>query len=378
MLERSNHTTYYLLLILLAGLMAACTTSNDSTPEARANTLVPPTATHTQTITPVPPTNTPIPTPTHTPVPPTASPTATPTFTSTPTPNPTPDPYAGLTIADLAERSYGGGELQIVETLAENQDFTRTLITYPSEGLTLYGFMNVPQGEGPFPVVIVMHGYISPEQYNTLAYTTRYADALARAGYLVIHPNYRNWPPSEEGPDSFRVPHSVDVLNLIAIIRSQAGQPSPLALANPEFVGLMGHSMGGGITLRTITVSSAVQAAVLYGSMSGDEKLNYERILVWSNGERGHEEVNTPDANLERISPIYHLDRINVPVSIHHGDNDGTVPLEWSVDLCERLETLGKPVECFTYPGQPHTFQGEGDQLFMQRMIDFFDEQSGR
>lgn len=377
MVKISNHTTCYLILVLLVGLISACRSTNP-TAEARANTPTPTvTKTHTVTLTPTntstaTPTNTPVPTA----VPPTVTPTPTPPVTSTPTP--TPDPYAGLTISALAARSYDGGELEIVETLAVNQDFTRTLIAHSSEGLTLYGFMNVPQGEGPFPVAIVMHGYIPPEQYTTLSYTTRYADALARAGYLVIHPNYRNWPPSDEGPDSFRVSHTVDVLNLIATIRSQAGQPGPLELANPEFIGLMGHSMGGGITLRTITVSTAVKAAVLYGSMSGDEKLNYERILVWSNGASGQEEINTPETDLERISPIHHLDRISVPVSIHHGDNDGTVPLEWSLDLCQRLQALDKVVECFTYPGQPHTFQGDGDQLFMQRMTDFFDQQSGQ
>jgi len=49
------------------------------------------------------------------------------------------------------------------------------------------------------------------------------------------------------------------------------------------------------------------------------------------------------------------------------------VPPEWSAELCQRLEGLGKTVECFTYPGQPHTFQGEADQLFMRRVIEFFD-----
>jgi dipeptidyl aminopeptidase/acylaminoacyl peptidase len=41
--------------------------------------------------------------------------------------------------------------------------------------------------------------------------------------------------------------------------------------------------------------------------------------------------------------------------------------------LCARLTALGKSVECFTYPGQPHTFFGDGDQLFIQRTIAFFD-----
>jgi dienelactone hydrolase len=324
--------------------------------------------------------DTPTPTlsPTLTPTsPPTATATATPAPTEilTPTPSPTPDPHAGLTVTDLVNRSYGGGEVVIEEALGNNEAFSRYLISYPSEALKLYGFMNIPQGEGPFPVAIVMHGYIAPEQYNTLAYTTRYADALARAGYLVFHPNYRNWPPSDEGPELFRASHAVDALNLIAIIRAQAGQPGPLELADPSFIGMMGHSMGGGITLRVVTISAQVQAAVLYGSMSGDDKLNFEQILLWSGGARGGEELETAEADLQRISPIFHLDRISTPLSIHHGDYDGTVPLQWSLDLCERLQALGKTVECFTYAGQPHTFQGEGDQQFIQRMIDFFDQQ---
>jgi dipeptidyl aminopeptidase/acylaminoacyl peptidase len=277
-----------------------------------------------------------------------------------------------LTIADLTSRTYGGGELSIEEVMAVTAAFTRSLVSYPSEGLTLYGFMNTPQGQGPFPVALVMHGYIPPENYNTIAYTTRYADALAQAGYLVIHPNYRNYPPSDEGPDPFRVDHSVDVLNLIAIIRAQAGQPGPLQMADPSFIGMLGHSMGGGITLRTITISNQVQAAALYGAMSGDEQRNYEKIFEWSGGQRGLEEMNTPAEDLQRISPIFYLDRISAAVSIHHGDNDGTVPLAWSVELCDQLQALTKVVECFTYPGQPHTFQGEGDQLFMQRVVDFF------
>lgn len=336
-------------------------------------TSLPPTPTRTPE--PPQPTATPAPTSTFTPDP-TATPTA--TVTSTPTVTPTPDPYAGLTIADLSVRTYGGGELKIEEVLAVTDAFTRTLVSYPSEGLTLYGFMNTPPGAGTFPVALVMHGYIPPEQYNTIAYTTRYADALARAGFLVIHPNYRNYPPSDEGPDLFRANQAVDALNLIAIIKAQAGQPGPLQSADASFVGMLGHSMGGGITLRTITISNAVQAAVLYGAMSGDEQRNYEKIAEWSGRGRGLEELQASSEDLQRISPIFFLDRITAPVSIHHGDYDGTVPPAWSEELCQKLQALHKGVECFTYPGQPHTFQGEGDQLFMQRVVDFFNRIRGK
>jgi len=305
-----------------------------------------------------------------------------PTLTLTPSlvseATPTPDPYAQFTIEHLAARTYGGGELKIVETLAVTETFTRELISYPSDGLTIYGFMNVPKGEGRFPVIIALHGYIDPNLYNTLDYTTHYADSLAAAGYLVLHPNLRGYAPSDSAPSGepnlFRVGFAADVLNLVALVRQQGGQPGVLQTANPETLGLWGHSMGGGISIRVMALSPDVRAVVLYGSMSGDDQKNFDRIFrIFSNGTRGIEELSVPAEVLPRISPIFFLDRVTAAVSIHHGEADDGVPLEWSTDLCERLQALGKPVECFTYPDQPHTFRGEGDQLFKERAINFFD-----
>ena len=374
---------WWALLVLLLALWPAACRQDVSTPVAQVATQAPPTVAPTAapaTLT-APATITAKVPPSATSSPSTPTVTATPAATVTPTLTPTPDPYAGLTIADLAARSYGqGGELEIVQQLAVTESFTRTLITYPSDGLTIYGFMNVPFGQGPFPVALVLHGYIPPENYGTIGYTTRYANALARAGYLVIHPNYRNHGPSdktkaflndEEAAD-FRVGYAVDVLNLIAHIKAQAGAPGPLAAANADEVHLLGHSMGGGIALRIITVNAGVQAAVLYGSMSGDEYKNYERILVWSDGEVGEEELATPPEDMERIAPIYHLERIQAAVGIHHGEADDVVPPEWSAELCQRLRELGKTVECFMYPDAPHTFQDAADRLFQQRVIEFF------
>lgn len=354
-----------LVHLLFIGLLAACTfpRSANVVPVARSSSTPP--------VSQAGPTSPPSPAVISSTWTPTLLPALTPTPAATITP--TSDPYQDLTIDHLASRDYGGGELQIVDVLQQTSLYTRYTVKYPSDGLDIYGFMNVPLGEGPFPVVIALHGYIDPQDYQTLDYTTDNADAIARAGYLVIHPNLRGYYPSDSGPNLFRVGMAIDVLNLISIVNERAGQPGALELADPEFIGLWGHSMGGGITTRVITVSDDVDAAVLYGAMSADEKRNFEAILRWSDGERGIEELSIPDQDLGRISPNNYLERIQASISIHHGGRDELVPLEWSLEMCDRLQEIGKAVECFTYDGQPHTLYGESEELFNRRVIAFYD-----
>jgi uncharacterized protein len=224
--------------------------------------------------------------------------------------------------------------------------------------------------------VLALHGYVDPARYTTLTYTTGYADALARAGYLVIHPNFRNWPPSDSGPEDYRVGQAVDVLHFLGLVRTMGGR-NQVRLPRPTR-----NASASGATVwaaasaqRVIAVSDDVDAAVLYGSMSGDEALNHERILFFTNGaQRPVAMKPPPDEALQRISPINYLDRVTAAVSIHHGQpgrSGACSPGRRTCAAACRRST--RPVECFIYQGQPHTFVGEGDQLFVQRVREFFD-----
>lgn len=61
--------------------------------------------------------------------------------------------------------------------------------------------------------------------------------------------------------------------------------------------------------------------------------------------------------------------------SVHHGEADEIISVEWSRKLCEQLGQLDKESECFFYEGQPHTFypRQEAAPLFIDRTIKFFD-----
>jgi len=370
--------------ILLALTVILFLTACNGRTAAPASPTIQPAATQAPTAEPAP--TGPPPSPNPTAEPPTAAPSPAPSPTAEPaatlSPTATADPYAELTIDALAARPYGGGLLEIVDTLETNDVFTRYAITYPSDGLTIHGFMNVPNEGGNFPVAIMLHGYVDPAEYDLVPYTRRYADSLAEAGYFVIHPNLRNYPPSDSGPDPYRIGYAIDVLNLIAVIREQSRDPlGTLRRANEDDIQLWGHSMGGGVALRVITVNTEpyLRAAVLYGSMSGDEARNYGRIRNWSNNARGRFELAAPPEMLRAISPIHNLARITAAVAVHHSYADDVVPAAWSEELCDVLdelraaEAIPHAPECFFYELQPHTFRGDGDALLMERVIEFFD-----
>ena len=272
----------------------------------------------------------------------------------------------------LIARSYGGGVLEDAGNLNGTSGFTRKLFKYRSEGLDLFGFINIPQGDGPFPVIIMAHGYVDPAEYNTLAYSTRYADALAEAGYITLHPNLRGYASSDDGVNVLGTGDTIDVLNLIALIRQQAGSEGLLKFADSSRIGLWGHSMGGGIVVRTLIVDQAVKAAVLYASIHTNEEFN---LAHFEKDGRGNAKIDASSQTLMLISPYNYLDRISAPVSIHHGGKDDVVPLIWSQALCDKLDELGKIVECAEYPDQPHTFQNSGDNEFIRAMIAFFDRE---
>ncbi|WP_376791568.1 alpha/beta hydrolase family protein [Thermoflexus sp.] len=303
----------------------------------------------------------------------TPSPALTPTLIPTPTitPSPTPHPLAGYTIEAMRRRIYPGGKIEIRSVITRTGAYTRYLIAYPSDGLTITGVMQVPHGRGPFPVVILNHGYIPPSRYVPGSDTWRPADYLARRGYITLAPDFRGWAGSDSGPDFFRMGLVIDALNLLSSVPS-------IPQAAPERIGMWGHSMGGGVTTRAIVIDSRIRAAVLYAPVSADLVNAHRGFGGFRNIEdpflaQAYIDARRDPGFLRQVSPIYYFHYVTAPVQIHQGTADTTTPPEWARAIRDALIAAGKDVEYYEYSGQGHAFQGQAWAIFLQRMTAFFD-----
>ena len=325
-------------------------------------------------------------------VPPTSTstplPTATPTAAPTETPTPTPTPTHPLMIEVMRQASYPGSDLVFEETLTPGSNYDRHLVSYFSEGLKIYALLTIPRGERPntgWPVVIFNHGYIPPDQYRTTERYIAYTDAFSRSGYILLRPDYRGHGFSDGEPaNSFRSPaYTVDVLNAMASVMKHPD-------ADPDRVGMWGHSMGGSIALRAMVVTDTIKAGVVWAGVTAPHPMMLERWAQrWAD-----RPTPTPDPNVgdyawdevlwrldaveenrafwDAIDPFSYLDEISGPVQIHHGTADDSVPVEYSEILHQALESAGQVAELFIYPNDNHNLTNNFGAA-MQRSVAFFD-----
>ncbi len=292
-----------------------------------------------------------------------------------------------LSISAMRERSYPGSDISIEQTLTATANYNRYIASYKSDGLKVYALLLVPKGEKPtdgWPVIVFNHGYITPERYTPDGNYIYFLDAFAKSGYIVFKPNYRGNGKSEGSPAStyYSPDYIIDDLNAISSIKKYPE-------ANPNKIGIWGHSMGGNITLKDLVINrSDIKAAVIWAGVVGsiDEIMNNwqnrvsykpdaediklrnksKDVLIGVYGNT----VENPDF-WNSVDPLNFIKDINTPIQIQVGLGDNQVPPDFSISLRDRLQNHGKTVEFFEYPGADHNIS-QSFSIAIKRSIDFF------
>ena len=292
-----------------------------------------------------------------------------------------------LSIGVMRKKDYPGSDIFIEQTLSQGSNYDQYVVSYKSEGLKIYGLLTVPVTKKPkngWPVIIFNHGYIPPSIYKTTERYVAYVDVFARAGYIVLKPDYRGNGNSEGQPEGayYSPAYATDVLNAVSSIKKFKD-------ANAARIGMWGHSMGGNITLRNLVVdASDIKAAVIWGGVVGsyDDLINnWQRKVAYNpppnelalrNRYKGNliRQYGTPKENpifWNSIDPTYFLKDITAPIQLDVGLSDEEVPPAFSESLKNELEYLGKTVEYYTYEGADHNISQSFD-LAMNRSLAFF------
>ncbi|MFS3128781.1 alpha/beta hydrolase family protein [Nocardioides sp. Bht2] len=296
--------------------------------------------------------------------------------TTAPSTPSTPAQVDPVSLPALMTKEYDGRGLRLGEVREQTASYTSYQTTYRGDGLTLSGVLNVPRGKGPFPAVVLAHGYIDPAVYRSGQGMTRERGVLADAGYIAFHVDYRNHGTSDRDPDAdldMRLGYTTDVINAVAALRRWDGP------VDVDRIGLVGRSMGGGVVYNVLTVMPGlVRAGVVFAPVSSRAVDSYNRWVKVDRPEvaaaivKEHGEPGPGNGFWRGVSARTYFDRIAEPLMIHHGTLDDTCPIRWSEETVNALRRAGKTVRYHVYPGEQHAFGPQFNRA-MQRTIAFLD-----
>jgi dipeptidyl aminopeptidase/acylaminoacyl peptidase len=260
-------------------------------------------------------------------------------------------------------------------------------IQVPSEdGYSVYACIRKPDGNGPFPAIIVVHGGLgdagrNPLRSNLLGVGTPVMDAMYKAGYVVVMTDFRR--------HDFGGKEIADVAAVFNYVLT-------LPYVDKTKVGLYGASHGGYIALMAATrvkpaavVACAPVVDLLEEFRSLPPPPATPPIRPSARREIALELIDklggTPDTVPEKyraLSVLTHVDQISCPVLIIQGTTDQL--LSGSKILKAEMDRAGKSCELALFPDQPHGFywgliraggvtQATRDAL--ARTLSFFDTQ---
>ncbi|MCA1299285.1 S9 family peptidase [Stappia indica] len=242
------------------------------------------------------------------------------------------------------------------------------------DGTPIPTHIMIPDGasaENPMPMVMVIHG--GPRDHVDPLYSAG-NQILAAQGFVVVLPNVRG---SSGFGKAFMDMDNGDwggghIRDILAVADHVAKMPE--VKGRPRFI--MGGSFGGFSVLSAITqYPEAFDGAVdIFGISDVTTFIEGmpEQVRPYFLEELGFD----PREDTQRaraLSPLFHAERIRVPLQIHQGANDRRVLPEQSRRLAETLRKAGIEVEYFEYPDEGHGFDRQhNSDLSRQRMVEFF------
>jgi dipeptidyl aminopeptidase/acylaminoacyl peptidase len=263
--------------------------------------------------------------------------------------------------------------------LAEYAWGKRVLVEFTSgKGQRLHGTLTLPANYEPgkkYPMIVYFYERLSQNmhQFSMPVYDDRpHFSTYASNGYLIFMPDivYEEGRPGSSALDC---------------VTSGVKKVVELGYADPQHIGIQGHSWGGYESSFLITQTDMFKAAVI-GAPPANLVSMYDQLYkntgtanagIFEIGQvRMGEDKNPWTAHelYESQSPVHHVQDIKTPFLILQGTDDGAVDWLQGVELYNAARRFGKNVIFLSYPGENHHLaKKENTKDFQIRMKQYFD-----
>jgi len=246
------------------------------------------------------------------------------------------------------------GQLQSIgskQPLLESENLADVkYISYDArDGKPIPAFLTVPQGEAPFPLIVLPHG--GPFVQETVNYD-EWAQMLANNGYMVLQPQYRGSRGygkqfyldafMKGGQGGYEMQDDKDDGAEYLIRRG---------LVDPERMAMFGWSYGGYAALVAASREKQLYQCVIAGAAVSDPNMqvNYYRYQLRGTGRE--EQLQMWD---DSISPLDEVEKVNVPMLLIHGSVDQRVPLDHATKYRKLLNKYNKDYQYLELDGADH------------------------
>ncbi|MBT1001758.1 S9 family peptidase [Paenarthrobacter sp. DKR-5] len=245
-------------------------------------------------------------------------------------------------LTDFSEELRGAGVIEPQE------------VTYPSkDGYPVHGWLLVPEGEGPHPVLLNIHG--GPfAQYGWGLFDE--AQVYAGAGYAVLMCNPRG--AAGYGQEHGRaIKEQMGTLDLDDVLGFLEGALAAQPQLDADRVGIMGGSYGGYLTAWTIAQDHRFTAAIVERGYLDPLSFVGSSDIGWFFAEEYT--GSDPDA-VAAQSPMAQVGKVRTPTFVIHSEEDWRCPLEQAQRYYTALKKQGVETELLVFPGENHELSRAG------------------
>lgn len=235
-------------------------------------------------------------------------------------------------------------------------------VTFPSlDGTPIQGWLVVPEGDGPFPTIIDIHGgptSVQNEHFHPAG------QAWVDHGFAWLSVNYR-------GSTTFGKAFERAIWGRLGEVEVEdlVGARNWLVengIAEPDSILLTGGSYGGYLTLQTAGKYPDLWAGGMARVAIADWTTMYEdqaeTLRSYQRSLFGGTPQETPEAHAA-ASPITYAENVKAPLMVIQGSNDTRCPARQMRGYEERLKALGKSIDV-------HWFDAGHGSLAMETSIE--------